>query len=118
MDKIIALEDISSDAARKLSLLLKLVDDKGGSLFVNSKDGETLAGSSRMKVELLRHVQRWAKFTELQLVLNGTLQGISNRWAEGKGPLADEFAPNELKQLIRALFQNTDRRAAVLAKIK
>jgi hypothetical protein len=28
------------------------------------------------------------------------------------------FSPDEVKRLIRALFQNSDRRAAVLAKIK
>ncbi|KAK7505508.1 hypothetical protein BaRGS_00003253 [Batillaria attramentaria] len=121
MDKIIVLEDISSDAARKLFTLLKLIHDKGGLLFLQIKDGgdmESHSNTSKVKVELLRHVPRWAKFTELQLVLNGTLQGIADRWAEGKGPLAADFTPNELKQLIRALFQNTDRRAAVLAKIK
>ena len=41
-----------------------------------------------------------------------------SRWASGKGPLAVEFPVDEMKQLIRALFQNTDRRAAVLARIK
>lgn len=121
MDSIIVLEDISSDAARKLHLLLKRVDDKGGLLFLPKKEGadvESQGFSSKVKAELLRHVPRWAKFTELQLVLNGTLQGIADRWAEGKGPLANEFTPIEVKQLVRALFQNTDRRAAVLAKIK
>lgn len=39
------------------------------------------------------------------------------RWAEGKGPLAVEFSCNEMKSLIRALFKNTERRAAALAKI-
>ena len=35
-----------------------------------------------------------------------------------QGPLAHEFTAQEVRGLIRALFQNTDRRAAVLAKIK
>lgn len=35
-----------------------------------------------------------------------------------QGPLAHEFGAQEVRGLIRALFQNTDRRAAVLAKIK
>ena len=35
-----------------------------------------------------------------------------------QGPLAHEFSAQEVRGLIRALFQNTDRRAAVLAKIK
>uniref|UniRef100_A0A2K6FU89 Zw10 kinetochore protein n=1 Tax=Propithecus coquereli TaxID=379532 RepID=A0A2K6FU89_PROCO len=40
------------------------------------------------------------------------------RWADGKGPLATAFSSSEVKALIRALFQNTERRAAALAKIK
>lgn len=35
-----------------------------------------------------------------------------------QGPLAHEFTAQEVRGLIRALFQNTDRRAAVLGKIK
>ena len=119
MDHIIALEDISSEAARKLFMLLRLVDDKGLALFLEDKDdGESKSACSKAKVDLHRHVAKYAKFTEIQLVLNGSLQEIADRWADGAGPLSAEFPPNELKQLIRALFQNTDRRAAVLAKIK
>ena len=120
LDHITSLEDISSEAARKLFVLLKLVDDKAASLFllVDDDDGDSKNASSRAKVDLQRHVKKYAKFTETQLVLNGSLQEIVDRWADGLGPLGVEFPPNELKQLIRALFQNTDRRAAVLAKIK
>lgn len=50
-------------------------------------------------------------------MLNSSLADINDRWADGKGPLAVEFKPEEVKGLIRALFQNTDRRAAVLARI-
>ena len=39
-------------------------------------------------------------------------------WGGGKGHLGMEFQAEQVKQLIRALFQNTERRAAVLAKIK
>ena len=35
-----------------------------------------------------------------------------------QGPLAMVFTADELKHLIRALFQNTERRAAVMAKIR
>ena len=43
---------------------------------------------------------------------------IVERWANGCGPLAAEFTPEEVKSLIRALFQNTERRALALSKIK
>lgn len=68
--------------------------------------------------EVLRCVRLWGKFCELIVILGASLQDIENRWAQGKGPLAHEFTPDEAKQLVRALFQNTDRRAKVLARIK
>ena len=52
------------------------------------------------------------------MMLNASLQEIGDRWSDGKGPLAHELGANEVKQMVRALFQNTDRRAAVLAKIR
>lgn len=54
----------------------------------------------------------------VQLYWITDLHFLSSRWAEGKGPLAQEFSSNEMKSLIRALFQNTDRRAVALTKIK
>ena len=112
-ENIIALEDISSDDARQLSLILSGMVEKLGPMFDTPDDK-----ASNAEVELQRNVPKWRKFKELQIVLNGSLHEIQDRWAEKKGPLADVFSANELKQLIRALFQNTDRRAAVLAKIR
>lgn len=40
------------------------------------------------------------------------------RWVNGCGPLSQAFTPEELRKLVRALFQNTDRRAAFLSSIK
>ncbi|KAF4525717.1 hypothetical protein B566_EDAN011894 [Ephemera danica] len=68
--------------------------------------------------EVHHYVKRWRTLQELVLVLGANLQGIDDRWADGKGPLAYEFRPDQVKQLVRALFQNTARRAAVLSKIK
>ena len=39
-------------------------------------------------------------------------------YASLQGPLAKEVPGEQVKQLVRALFQNTERRAALLAKIK
>ena len=63
-------------------------------------------------------VKKWLKFQELIVVLSSSLRVIEDRWGEGKGVLAKEFSAEEVKQLIRAIFQNTERRAAVLSKIK
>lgn len=68
--------------------------------------------------DVIRHVRLWGKFCELIVVLGASLHDILDRWSDGKGPLAHEFTPDEAKQLIRALFQNTSRRAQVLASIK
>ena len=65
-----------------------------------------------------KFAKKWSKFLELIVVLNSSLRIIEDRWGEGKGVLAAEFSPEEVKQLIRAIFQNTERRAAVLSKIK
>ena len=63
-------------------------------------------------------VKSWIRFRELIFMLNASLREIEERWAGGKGPLATEFSVEEMKQLIRALFQNTERRAMILARIK
>ena len=65
-----------------------------------------------------KHVKAWFKFQELILVLSSSLRVIEDRWGEGKGLLAKELTAEEVKQLIRAIFQNTERRAAVLSNIK
>lgn len=58
------------------------------------------------------------RFEELCLVLKSSLQTIVDRWCNGQGPLAGQFSPMEIKQLIRALFQTSERRTAALAKIQ
>ena len=114
---IIGLEDISADDATHLSTLLSIFTAKGPELFnLQVKDGD--AASSSPTALLHRHVAKWRTLEELILVLNASLQDIADRWADSKGPLAAEFTSNEIKQLIRALFQNTDRRAAILNKIR
>ncbi|VDN50747.1 unnamed protein product [Dracunculus medinensis] len=45
------------------------------------------------------------------------LVDILDRWCDGKGPLAQWFNANDLGRLIRALFQNTEKRALALSKI-
>ena len=43
---------------------------------------------------------------------------IVNRWADGSGVLANYLTAEEVKHLIRALFQNNERRSNALSKIK
>lgn len=58
------------------------------------------------------------RFNELCLVLNSSMQTIVDRWFNGQGPLASQFTAIQIKQLIRALFQTSERRTAALAKIQ
>jgi len=51
-------------------------------------------------------------------ILGASLKEIEVMWEKGKGPLAQEFTAPQVKQLIRALFQNTERRSNVLAAIR
>lgn len=104
INAIVCLEDISSKAAEQLVDVFKIVITRGPKLFTDPK-------------EINFFVPSWYKFNELNFVLAASLVDINDRWADGKGPLALQFKANELKLLIRALFQNTDRRAAVLARI-
>lgn len=68
--------------------------------------------------DIYTNVPSWTRFSELILVLGGTLANIEERWFNGTGPLAMQFKVDEVKRLIRALFQNTTFRANLLSKIK
>ncbi|KAJ6222407.1 hypothetical protein RDWZM_000952 [Blomia tropicalis] len=63
-------------------------------------------------------VSKWMKMNEINFILKSSLLEIVNRWADGKGLLANYLTAEEVKHLIRALFQNNDRRSNALAKIK
>ena len=66
---------------------------------------------------LARLAPNLTRFNELCIVLNSSLQTIVDRWFNGQGPLASQFTAIEIKQLIRALFQTSERRTAAFAKI-
>ena len=111
---IVALEDIQSTDTHGLCSLITVILDKAPEFFTLDDAGE--AGVARASA--MKHVAKWNRLQELQILLDAKLVDIADRWADGKGPLALEFTANEVKQLIRALFQNSDRRAAALAKIR
>ncbi|CAN2388266.1 Centromere kinetochore protein zw10 homolog [Pristimantis euphronides] len=115
INKITALEDISTEDGERLYTLCRTMIEEGPLVFTPlPEEGK----NKKFQEEVPIYVQKWMKFKELMIILQANLQEIVDRWADGKGPLATEFSTNEVKSLIRALFQNTERRAAVLAKIK
>uniref|UniRef100_A0A2D4GD67 Centromere/kinetochore protein zw10 homolog n=1 Tax=Micrurus corallinus TaxID=54390 RepID=A0A2D4GD67_MICCO len=113
--RVTALEDISAENADRLHALCKTVVDEGPRIFVPLPEEKE---NRHFQEEVPVYVAKWMMFQELMLVLQASLQEIVDRWAGSKGPLAAEFSPSEVKNLIRALFQNTERRAAALASIK
>ncbi|KAM3923918.1 centromere/kinetochore protein zw10 homolog [Leptodactylus fuscus] len=115
ISKITALEDISTEDGERLYTLCSTMIEEGPLVFTPlTEEGK----NKKFQEEVPIYVQKWMKFKELMIILQANLQEIVDRWADGKGPLATEFSTNEVKSLIRALFQNTERRAAALAKIK
>uniref|UniRef100_A0A1E1WK00 Centromere/kinetochore protein zw10 homolog n=1 Tax=Pectinophora gossypiella TaxID=13191 RepID=A0A1E1WK00_PECGO len=103
--RVCTAEDISAEMAAQLSDMYSLVVQKAPTLFQNPSDVE-------------KYVKIWIKLQELIFVLGGSLKDIEAHWADGSGPLAIHFRTEELRNLIKALFQNTQFRANLLSKIK
>lgn len=108
-DQVVSLEDMSASDASQLASLMSLIQKRAGPLIKSAND----EGDVNVTVELQRNVPKWLRFTEIINILNASLLEINDRWADGKGPLANELTAAEVKQMIRALFQNTDRRSAM-----
>ncbi|KAM6295850.1 centromere/kinetochore protein zw10 homolog [Aegotheles albertisi] len=113
--RIAALEDISTEDANRLYFLCRTMVEEGPQVFTPLPEDDQ---NKKYQEEVPVYVRKWMTFKELMIILQASLQDIVDQWADGKGPLAAEFSAAEVKSLIRALFQNTDRRAAALAKIK
>uniref|UniRef100_A0A8B9TJ00 Zw10 kinetochore protein n=1 Tax=Anas platyrhynchos TaxID=8839 RepID=A0A8B9TJ00_ANAPL len=113
--RIAALEDISAEDADRLYSLCRIMVEEGPQVFTPLPEEDK---NKKYQEEVPVYVKKWMTFKELMIILQANLQEIVDQWADGKGPLAAEFSPAEVKSLIRALFQNTERRAAALAKIK
>ncbi|XP_010729165.3 centromere/kinetochore protein zw10 homolog [Larimichthys crocea] len=113
--KIMMLEDISSEDGEHLHTLCQTIIEEGPLVFIPLAEEHK---NKKYQEEVPLYVKKWGTFKELVIVLRANLQEIVDRWSDGKGPLAMEFSSSEVKNLIRALFQNTERRAVALTKIK
>lgn len=100
--KLTVMEDISTILANGLVELIKTIDEKGQSLFE--------ANTSALSV-----VPSWQKMLHLKFILEASLVDITKSWKTGQ--ITQSFKSEEVKRLIRALFQNTDRRANALSAI-
>jgi centromere/kinetochore protein ZW10 len=69
------------------------------------------------QVCLHENVPSWLRFTEIIMLLASGLQDISDRWADGKGPLAMYLNSDEVRRMVLAMFENTSKREKVLKEI-
>ncbi|XP_008426902.1 centromere/kinetochore protein zw10 homolog isoform X2 [Poecilia reticulata] len=113
--KVMMLEDISSEDGEHLHTLCQTIIEEGPLVFTPLAEENK---NKKYQEEVPLYVKKWSAFKELVIVLRANLQEIVDRWTDGKGPLAVEFSSLEVKSLVRALFQNTERRAVALTKIK
>lgn len=105
---ILVLEDIAVDDTTELAGIIRLIVEKGPlALLLNSEETEQIS----------TYCRSLGKLRELETVLNAGLQDIVDMWDYGSGPLAQHFTGVEMRGLIKALFQNTERRATALSKI-
>ncbi|XP_050455461.1 centromere/kinetochore protein zw10 homolog isoform X2 [Cataglyphis hispanica] len=104
ISKVITVEDIPANVATELVTLFNMVIKRTPPIFPDQ--------------QIQQYVHKWRKFLELIKILGASLKEIEVRWGNGKGSLAQEFTAVQVKQLIRALFQNTDRRSNLLASIR
>uniref|UniRef100_A0A1Q3F628 Centromere/kinetochore protein zw10 n=1 Tax=Culex tarsalis TaxID=7177 RepID=A0A1Q3F628_CULTA len=102
--KIFNLEDITAAIGKGLVNVLAIVTEKAPQLFKDPTDITIV-------------VKNWTKLTQLATILDASLIEITEMWAEGKGPLTLNYKADEIKHLIRALFQNTKHRQTCLASI-
>ncbi|XP_016939338.2 centromere/kinetochore protein zw10 [Drosophila suzukii] len=101
--RVFTLRDISATMACELSDLIDVVLQRAPSLF----------GEPNEVVQVLS----WQKLQQLKAMMNASLKEITELWCDGAGPLTANYKPDEVRHLIRALFQDTDRRAKAITQI-
>ncbi|EDX16435.1 centromere/kinetochore protein zw10 [Drosophila simulans] len=101
--RVFTLRDISAQMACELSDLIDVVLQRAPSLF-------------REPNEVVQ-VLSWLKLQQLKAMLNASLMEITELWGDGVGPLTASYKSDEIKHLIRALFQDTDWRAKAITQI-
>ncbi|KAH8305332.1 hypothetical protein KR044_005071 [Drosophila immigrans] len=103
VQRVFKLRDISATMASELSDLIDVVLEKAPLLFHNPNE--------------VVQVRAWQKLQQLKVMMNASLKEFTELWCDGAGPLTANYQANEIKHLIRALFQDTDRRAKAITQI-
>lgn len=105
---VVSMEDIAAGDATELHAVLSGVMDRLPPM---------LGGEETSSDSPVASCKGWERVRVLAEVLNASLLEIVELWDGGKGRLASEFSVSETRGLIKALFKNTERRAAALNKI-
>lgn len=108
---VLEIEEFSVDDCEYLKEALTLIPEAVVDLF--KLDGM----SSNPQVALHENVPSWLRFTEVIMMLGSGLQDISDRWADGKGPLAMYLSSEEVRGCVLAMFENTSKRERVLKEV-
>ncbi|CAJ0944297.1 unnamed protein product, partial [Mesorhabditis belari] len=106
-ETILSMEDICQYDANQMAIEIQRVIDELMPLF----QIEDYNAMHKMCSQALFRIK------EVAFCLQGSLQGIDDRWCDGKGPLADLLNASEVRHLVKALFSNTDQRKQLLVKI-
>ncbi|XP_036346678.1 centromere/kinetochore protein zw10-like [Rhagoletis pomonella] len=80
--RILAMEDISATVASELSELIGVILEKVPTLF-------------KHKHEVI-HIKSWIKLEQFKMILNASLQEITEQWCEGAGILTANYKAEEL----------------------
>jgi len=112
LSAVLKMEDISADEAGQMHTLFTILIDRVPEIV---RDCTGCKGEDFVLKDLIRS---YSKFDFVIKILEASLQEIVDMWHGGEGSLATCMSENEARTMIRALFQNTERRSQALAKIK
>jgi len=115
LSAVFRMEDISAEDGGQLHAVLGILIEHIPGII---QDDDTVKDDEKTEKSICDHIRSWLKFNHLRVILDSSLLEISSLWGSGDGELAGCMSEGEVRGLIRALFQNTDQRSKVLAKIK
>lgn len=111
IEDVTTIEEFSADDCDCLQRIFSYLIQSAVDVFRAEDDSR----SENPEVTLHEFVSNWMKFRELTLMLGFCLQEVSDRWADGKGPLALHFTGGQVASMVTAMFEKTSRRDALVS---
>ncbi|OJD28127.1 hypothetical protein ACJ73_00475 [Blastomyces percursus] len=111
------LSDISDAESQRLAGFCNKVSKLEDLFLPETKSGQDMTGEQSEAVPMTAiYVPNWLKFQYLTNILESSLADIKYLWTEGELQL--EFSPEEVMNLIKALFADSDHRRRAIADIR